>query len=456
MQDCFSPIMFKGKRVVVMGLGRFGGGLGVSRWLLRAGAEVTITDRQDADALSESIGHLAEFQCSGRLQIVHGEHDIALLEGADILVVNPAVPEPWNNLFIECARMSGLRVTTEIEIAYRQLDPRQVVAVTGSAGKSTTSAMIHHALTSAGQHSILSGNIGGSLLDQLCTVFADTVVVLELSSAMLYWLWGREDRDGSLPGPKVGCITNCTPNHLDWHGGYEHYQSSKQLLMKALPTDSLAVLGDSVQAWGNDVRANVCVIRAQDQINDCAVLGLHNATNAAMALRASVEMFDGSDSAESSTAKLVSAIKGFTGLAHRLSKCHEADGIVFYNDSKSTVPEATCLAVEALSSRVSSSQIHLIVGGYDKGSDLSSIASLSNQLAGIYTIGTTGVSLAQAMGVDDCITLKRAVGLAVERSEPGDFIVLSPGCASWDQFESYEQRGEAFVSLAKQLTGGHS
>ena len=125
-----------------MGLGRFGGGVGVTRWLINQGANVLVTDQADADTLASSIEQLADLLSTQRLEMIHGPHTNALLEQADLLVVNPAVPMPWNNPFINHAYTTGVRITTEIEIVYRQLNPFNIIAVTGSAGKSTTSAMI--------------------------------------------------------------------------------------------------------------------------------------------------------------------------------------------------------------------------------------------------------------------------------------------------------------------------
>ena len=436
---------FANKRVVVMGLGRFGGGVGVTRWLINQGANVLVTDQADAETLASSIEQLADLFSTQRLEVIHGPHTNALLEQADVLVVNPAVPMPWANPFINHAQATGVLVTTEIEIAYRQLDPRNIIAVTGSAGKSTTSAMIHHALKTRGRKTILAGNIGGSLLSQLEELDDETRVVLELSSAMIYWLWGQKTVSPVLQGPQVACITNYMPNHLDWHGCETHYQDSKKQLISILPADSLAILGSSLQSWASLTKAIVQL--SQELVHDCATPGKHNAINAAMAVQAVVVCTQMEDQRS-----VTEAVQNFSGLPHRLNLCHCANDIKFYNDSKSTVPQATLLAVDAIAENTASNKIHLIVGGEDKGSDLSSITALHDQLAGLYTIGKTGHLLAQGANANYCETLKNAMAHVMRAVKPGDVILLSPGCASWDQFANYEQRGDHFISLAKQLT----
>ena len=438
---------FADKNIVVMGLGRFGGGLSVTRWLVDSGSRVTLSDSSDRESLQSSITQLEMLCAEDRLNIVLGPHDTALLNNADLLVVNPAVPKPWQNEFIEYALSKQIQVTTEIEIALSKIDTDRIIAVTGSAGKSTTSAMIHHVLQSNGHDAILAGNIGGSLLNSLDQINPQTIVVLELSSAMLHWLW-QEKTTNTFEArlPQIACVTNFMPNHLDWHGDLDHYQDSKQRILQSLTKNSIAILGESVCDWKSVVPNDVRCVVSNASIEGCSVLGKHNETNAAMAVEAVAAMLD-SDQRE----LLIDAVKSFAGLSHRLNHCHRVAGIHFYNDSKSTVPEATIRAFEALCERYQPSQIHLIAGGYDKGSDLAAIANLTNHIAGLYAIGSTAKALCQG-GVRNAIEskdLSTAVEAAFERAKSGDVILLSPGCASWDQFANYEQRGNLFETVAR-------
>jgi len=427
-----------GQHVYVMGLGRFGGGIGVTRYLVEQGATVLVGDMGDVNGLEDSIKQLQDLIDDGSVRISLGNHQASDLDGIGSLVVNPAVPRPWENQFISLARSRGITVTTEIEIAYRMLDPSNVIAVTGSAGKSTTCAMIHHVLQSMGYGSVLGGNIGGSLLADLEVIENGAVVVLELSSAMLYWL--GESGVLNVSPPKVGCVNNCVANHLDWHGSVGHYTQSKQILARIAKN---LVLGESVSDWGT---GDQCVVSEDHWVQGCSVPGKHNGLNAAMAARAVQAMTGG----ELETIEDV--VRSFEGLPHRLQLVHKCDGVLFYNDSKCTVPDATVLAVEALLPR---SRIHLIAGGYDKGSDLSPISQMSAGLAGLYAVGSTGASIAEAADANAfaCGDLDRAMGMIRSRLADGDVVLLSPGCASWDQFTNYEERGDRFIELARSMQG---
>lgn len=436
------PQTFEGKRAVVMGLGRFGGGLGVTRYLLDHGAVVTLSDKASPAELTEPLEQLGSHS---NLSLDLGTHNPSTLKQADVLIVNPAVPRPWEDPFIQAALDSGVRVTTEIELAYRQLNPRRIIAVSGSAGKSTTSAMIHHGLNELGIPSVLGGNIGGSILNQIDQITYDTTVVLELSSAMIYWLWCRGSASPPAP-PSVACITSYAPNHLDWHADEEHYLAAKQGLLRSLNSSCVQVLPEMLSSWSEIGKGHARVVEREQAIQGCVVPGAHNAMNAACAVACLSALHPEIDHEE-----IADAVRSFPGLPHRLHLCCEADGVRYYDDSKCTTPQATLLAIDALGSDVPAGHIHLIAGGYDKGSDLTQIAQLSPKLAGLYCIGATGPKIHDASrgNAHLCGTLDAAMGRIADHLRSGDVVLLSPGCASWDQFQNYEQRGHRFAQLAK-------
>lgn len=438
-----------GKRITVMGLGRFGGGTGVTRWLAAQGGRVLVTDMQPADKLADSLEDLADLARCGAVSLRLGGHDMRDFQQCDLLVANPAVPKPWQNSFIRAALDAGAAVTTEIELLTQRLNRHRVIGVTGSAGKSTTAAMIHHLLQrtlTGGQQAHLGGNIGGSLLNHLPSIHPHDWIVLELSSAMLYWLGDESPacprlsaNDRAVPrgwSPHVAVLTNIAPNHIDWHGSFEHYRQSKLNIFRFQSQEDLRVGADDLPRDLPHVQLKIP--------------GRHNQANAHMAI-AAVNRATGVACHD-----LLPLLEDFTGLPHRLQLIAEHDGLRFYNDSKSTTPQATVLAVEAFDDPA---RVHLIAGGYDKGSDLTPIARLTERIAGLYTIGATGAGLARAAtaccsGFALCaLTLEAAVAAALDRMTTGDVLLLSPGCASWDQFTNYEQRGERFAKVIGETLG---
>ena len=219
-------MQLKDARVTVMGLGQFGGGLGVTRWLLARGARVLLTDRDPRERLERPLAELAEACESGAVTLRLGGHDERDFADADLVVANPAVPVPWDNAYLRAAREAGTPVTTEIRLAVDELDRDRTVAVTGSAGKSSTSSMIALLLDDAPRTARLGGNIGGSLLGAAARPGEWTV--LELSSAMLWWLGEGAAWAGLEPwSARVAVLTNLAPNHVDWHGSLTHYMRSK-------------------------------------------------------------------------------------------------------------------------------------------------------------------------------------------------------------------------------------
>jgi UDP-N-acetylmuramoylalanine--D-glutamate ligase len=437
-----------GKRAVVMGLGRFGGGVGAARFLARAGADVLVTDATSADRLRDSVAALAGLPIEFRL----GEHREGDFTIADVVVVNPAI-NPRTNRFVQAAREAGARVTSEVRLLVERLpNRRRVIGVTGTAGKSTVTGMIGHILAACmGRERVhVGGNIGGSLLESLQRIGPDDWVVLELSSFMLDGL--GDDRWS----PHVAVLTNITPNHLDWHGSWEAYRQAKQQVFEHQERDDCVVLNrkyESVFRYEVEPWRTQAVSFDPTPDDSCGgvkllVPGEHNKLNAVTACGAA--RFAGVDRADASA-----TVATFPGLPHRLQFVCEAAGVSFYNDSKATTPEATVLALGGFPP----GRVHLIVGGYDKGSDLKPMTAHAAQTCrAIYTIGQTGDAIADVADAGDaqvvrCGTLDRAVAEAVTRARPGDIVLLSPACASWDQFDHFEQRGAAFVAAVLQHTG---
>ena len=268
---------YTGQRVTVMGLGRFGGGVGVTQFLSKRGAHVLVTDQLDAAALADSVAQLEGLE---NVTLRLGEHREADFRGCDLVVANPAVKP--DNKYLQVAKEAGVPVTTEIVLLVRELPNRmRTIGVTGSAGKSTTTAMIGHILRKAvNQESskavnkpspdreitrspnvFVGGNLGGSLLPQVDHIDPDDWVVLELSSFMLHYL--RQERWS----PHIAAITNITPNHLDWHGTFEEYRQAKESIFLHQDPSDKAVLG-----WGPDggqaSSESLCRIELSENVGD--------------------------------------------------------------------------------------------------------------------------------------------------------------------------------------------
>lgn len=429
----------KGKRVVVMGLGRFGGGVGVSRFLVEQGAQVLVTDTASEEDLRQSVAQLVGLPIRFRL----GGHDEADFRDADLIVVNPAV-DPRGNRYLLAAADAGVSTTTEIRLAVERLNRSRTIGITGTAGKSTTTAMIGHALIEAcGEGRVhVGGNLGGSLLPHLRTIAQDHWVVLELSSFMLETLgeWS----------PHIAVVTNLSDNHLDRHETMSAYAAAKQHILSHQAPGDHAVLGDSVASWASLTKGTVTIVASPCEI-DLLIPGRHNRLNAGYARAACLAAGVPAPAVEL-------ALRSFAGLPHRLQCVADHNGVRFFNDSKSTTPESARLALDVFEPGT----VHAILGGYDKKSDLAPFARYAaERCAAIYTIGQTGPAVAAAAhsvaghcAIHPCGELDQAVRSAIEQAKAGQVVLLSPACASWDQFEHFEARGRAFAEAVLRYSGG--
>ncbi len=468
-----------------MGLGRFGGGVGVTRYLCSRGAHVLVTDREPTDKLAQSVGRLRDLIDAGRVTLRLGEHREEDFRAADLVVVNPAV-DPRGNTYLQAAIAAGVPLTSEIRLLVAALPSRaRTIGVTGSAGKSTTTAMIGHAMRKLLERGApgaeqpghaprvhVGGNIGGSLLGELDTIGPGDWVVLELSSFMLEGL--AEDKWS----PHVAVVTNLAPNHVDRHGSFEGVVAIKQAILEHQTLDDHCILGGNSAGLMRPMCPQVFLDESSLRV-ELPIPGGHNVSNAKLAVAAVAAC------GIAKPQEVADALRDFPGLPHRLQLVVEHAGVRYFNDSKSTTPEAATIAVESFPR----GRLHLIVGGYDKGSDLAPLATLAaDRCRAVYTVGQTGdfiagvadsaarASQAEAMqqsvhgatgvascgGADwstanaaevvRCGTLDRAVAEITPRLRRGDAVLLSPACASWDQFENYEQRGAAFVEAVLRHT----
>ncbi len=449
----------EGLAVTVMGLGLFGGGVGAASYFARRGARVTVTDLKSAEALAPSLEALAGLEVTFRL----GRHEASDFAGADVVVVSPAVPKP--SPYPSAAERAGALVTSEMNL-FLAACRAPIVGITGSSGKSTTTALAGEMLGRAGPTRV-GGNIGKSLLEEADMIRPDETVVLEMSSFQL------EDLAPLGLAPHVAVVTCISENHLDRHGTMEAYIAAKKNILRFQTADDAAVLNADdaeVRSWREEARGRAVFYAVNRPLAEGACFegtrlvlrleGKEESADLAGRLRLRGRHNLGNVLAAATAARLAGApmeaiaagAEAFRPLPHRLEPIGTAGGLGFVNDSKATTPAAARAAIEAFAE-----PIVLIAGGYDKHVDPAVLVeAIRRKVKAVVLMGATAEALARAIGsggppVERADDMGDAVRRAVRLAAPGDVVLLSPGHASWDMFENYEYRGEAFRRAAEAL-----
>lgn len=437
---------YTNRRVTVMGLGLFGGGVAAAKFLANQGARVTVTDLRSGNDLSSSLHELHG------IPIHHfelGQHLHEHFTECDLLVVNPAV-KPGNK-FVELSRQSGAETTTELGL-FLDHNRSRVIAVTGSNGKSTTASMIYHILNDLGAACHLGGNIGGSLLPKLAEIQESHWTVLEISSFQLALM------NENQVAPEIAVVTNFSPNHLDWHETIEEYRSAKQSLLRQQQANDVVILnGDDadVRSWKGP--AERILFSVDDAFpEDCLPEYLANATayraDVSAALKVAIAL-------QLDPTEAMQSLKNFPGLPHRMELVATINQRLFVNDSASTTPEST---IAALNSAVKPPL--LIFGGSTKGATLDALAlEIGERCRAVALIGETGKHIQSLIDSDAFRNsyihwhdnLEAAVRGLFARSAPGDTILLSPGSASFGMFQNFEARGERFRKIVDRIQSEH-
>ncbi|HUT37543.1 MAG TPA: UDP-N-acetylmuramoyl-L-alanine--D-glutamate ligase [Planctomycetota bacterium] len=452
---------FAGKRVTVMGIGLFGGGVGVARFLARQGARVTATDLKDATALAGSLAKLEGLPITCHL----GRHFDEDFTDTDLVVVNPAVPD--ESPFLATAREAGVALETEINLFFK-LCPAPIVGFTGSNGKSTAASLAAHLLEAGPRRAWLGGNIGRSLLEDLDAIRPDHLVVLELSSFQL-------ERLGPTGlSPAVSIVLNLRPNHLDRHKTMANYARAKQPILLHQREGDAALLNadcEVVSTWGGLGAGRKLFFSTGRPVErgawldgdqalwrdgglpqplfrrgDLVLRGRHNAGNALAGAGAAVLCGVAPEA-------IGPRLAAFRALEHRLEFVRALDGVEYYNDSKATTPEAAIAGIEAFDEPVV-----VIAGGYDKHLPFDNFGkAVAGRAKAAVLLGATAGKIQEALEAAGATPVQRVAGLAdavrVARrlAAPGDVVLLSPACASYDMFENYEQRGANFKQLVREL-----
>ena len=441
---------FAGKHYAVYGLAR--SGLATVEALLASGAKVTVWDDKLFPGEGRDPG-----RCEAAVPPALGpglrrgteilDLNTTDLARFDSLVVTPGLPLNRHPI-AQRARDAGVEIIGDIELFARarpELPPHKVVGITGTNGKSTTTALIHHILKTAGVPTTMGGNIGLPILGQ-DPLPEGGVYVLELSSYQI-------DLTRSLDCD-VAVLLNITPDHLDRYDSFEAYAASKARLFEMQSTENEAVIivddnetrDIAIRTWMREHKERHWHVLhgfvGSEQMHWPALQGPHNAQNAAAAIETCEILGVGGEEIEQ-------GLRTYPGLPHRMERIGEKDGVTFVNDSKATNPTATAPALAAFE------KIRWICGGQAKTDNLDECAPFFGHVRKAYTIGEAGELFASLlsphMAVAQCKTLERAVGEAARDAEGGDTVLLSPACASFDQFRDFEDRGDQFRALVEGL-----
>ena len=454
-------MLLRGKKVLIIGAAR--SGIAAAKFLVERGAIVALNDQKPLEKWSAEALALKELGVG----LLPGEPPSWLLDQLDLVVVSPGVPATI--IPIRYAERAGAEVIGEVELAARYLKGR-IVAITGSNGKTTTTALIGELLANAGLTVQVGGNIGKPLISMVETSREDGWTVAELSSFQLETI--KTFR------PAIAIVLNVTPNHMDRYETFNDYAAAKHRIFINQTEEDVAVLNaddPTVSSWENGLRAKVMRFSVRQElergvflngdelvfrwdegeqdllrIGEMKLRGLHNVENVAAALAAGI-------SASASIESMRETVKQFNPVEHRLEFVDEIGGVRFYNDSKATSVDATLKALEAFAD--DAGQVVLILGGRGKKAPYAPLAPLvRTKVRKLVLIGEDAETIATELGeyaqFERATDMKDAVAKSFASAERGDVVLLAPACASFDMFESFEHRGKVFKGDVADLKAG--
>ncbi len=444
-------------KVLVVG----GGMSGVASAVLAAsnGADVLLIDSGEPEYVNKNSDLLSE---SG-VQVSLGCDSVDSLDDYDLVLPSPGV-SVHNSPVLGEAIARGLECQSEVEFAIRMFPHERLIGVTGTNGKTTVTELIVHLLSHSGVPAVKAGNIGTPLSDVLAGVDPDTWVVCELSSFQLALT--------EVFAPKIGVFLNFGEDHMDWHSDMTDYFESKMTMFQAMNADSHAILSfddpavrgvaeriparityfsasnsktvDGLSCDGNRMSGRIDGAPVNWEVDGMSLTGHHNMLNAAAAFAAALR-------AGAAPKDLASALSRFNGLPHRVETVSSVNNVTYINDSKATNPHATAAALAGLDRPVV-----LLLGGRNKGMDFSDLASIAADCRAILCFGESGEEICSSMNLERSEVLsgmREAVYRAAELAEEGDIVLMSPACASFDQFSGYAERGEVFKNIVAELEG---
>ncbi|HEX9930101.1 MAG TPA: UDP-N-acetylmuramoyl-L-alanine--D-glutamate ligase [Pyrinomonadaceae bacterium] len=447
-----------GKKTLVLGAGK--SGVVCARFLRERGAVVALHDRKPIAEWTDEAKSLKE----QNVGLMDGQIPSWLLDQIELVVISPGVPT--NTIPARYVERNDGEVIGEVELAYRFLKGR-IVGITGSNGKTTTTTLVYELLKNSGIETQIGGNIGTPLLSLTETATVNSWTVAELSSFQLETIGKFR--------PNVGICLNVTPNHLDRYDSFMDYAAAKHRLFMNQTAEDAAILNaddEITRSWAQGLKANVVLfsvekeleeglfLRGRDLVcrangaekvlttrDEMSLRGLHNAANVLAALAAGLTCGASPDS-------MRETVRTFKAVEHRLEFVAEISGVKFYNDSKATSVDATQKALEALAEEPG--KIVLILGGRGKNAPYQPLAALVEKKVGkLILIGEDADNienqLKSAAEIERAVSMRDAVEKSFAAAENGDTVLLAPACASFDMFDSYEQRGKIFKEAVLEL-----
>ncbi|MCM1497969.1 MAG: UDP-N-acetylmuramoyl-L-alanine--D-glutamate ligase [Clostridium sp.] len=448
------------KKILIIGTGI--SGINAGRLLLKKGAEITLYDDKTSLDTAELLSH---FEKAENIHVVLGELSGELFAETELAVISPGVPVDCPTA--EKIRACGIPIWSEIELAYHA-GAGKLAAITGTNGKTTTTSLVGEIFKAYTDNSFMVGNIGIPYTEVALQMDEESYTVAEVSSFQLETIVDFK--------PHVSAVLNVTPDHLNRHYTMENYASVKLDVCKNQSEEDYLVLNydDALtRAMADDERVKakvvffsrlhqlengVClegdmiVLRENGaavnviRLDELILLGAHNVENYMAGIAVAHYMGIPLET-------IVSVLKTFKGVAHRIEFVREVDGVAYYNDSKGTNPDAAIKGIQAMNR-----QTVLIGGGYDKGAEFDEwINAFDGKVKKLVLFGKTAEKIAAAArkcGFEEFVfvdTLEEAVKCCAKEAKPGEAVLLSPACASWDMFENYEQRGDMFKKYVNEL-----
>ena len=434
--------IFKDKKVLVMGLGLNGGGVGVAKFFYKQGAEVLVTDLKTEEKLATSIEKLKGFK---KIKYTLGKHEEADFIWADLIIRNPDVPA--TSPYLEIAKKNNIEVGTDVSLFFKH-SGAFIIGVTGTKGKSTTSSLIYHILKSKFKRTFLAGNIGVSPLELLPKIKKGDKVVLELSSFEL---------EGLTQSPNIAVITNIMPDHLNRYGTMTEYIEAKKIIFKYQTENDVLVLnGDDsiVRQFSEQAKSKAvffAVAKKPDiNLDNFKLLGKHNLSNLSAAIEVAKLL-------EIPAKTIEKSLKTFKGVPNRQEFVKEVRGVKYFNDTTATIPEAVISAIDSFYEKFPTARIFLICGGVYKGVDYSGLSKkIQEKLVGLIMFPGTGSDkmkeeLGDYKNIHDVSSMQEAVEKASKLTQKGDVVILSPGASSFNMFKNEFDRGNQFVEAIKKL-----